>query len=83
MLPIGASHHGLRARTRENNARTEAAIANALTERRMPAFEAVVATAAVAGALAGLFEWANDSDARPISDAVRSALARLEVQPPQ
>ena len=83
-LRIGAGHHGLRARMRENNVRTEAAIAAALTERGVPAFEAVVAAAAVIGALtAALLEWANDPDARPMGDAVMAALALLEIQPPQ
>lgn len=83
-LRIGAGHHGLRARMRENNVRTEAAIAAALTERGVPAFEAVVAAAAVIGALtAALLEWANDPDARPMGDAVKAALALLEIQPPQ
>ena len=63
-LRIGAGHRGLRARMRENSARTEAAIAAALTERGVPGFEAVVAAAAVVGALtAALLEWANDPDA--------------------
>lgn len=83
-LRIGAGHHGLRARMRENNVRTEAAIAAALTERGVPAFEAVVAAAAVIGALtAALLEWANDPHARPMGDAVTAALALLEIQPPQ
>ena len=69
---------------RENNARTEAAIAAALTETGVPAFEAVVAAAAVIGALtAALLEWANDPDAWPMGDAVAAALALLEIQPPQ
>jgi hypothetical protein len=38
-LQIGAGHHGLRARMRENNVRTEAAIASALAERGVPAFQ--------------------------------------------
>jgi AcrR family transcriptional regulator len=83
-LQIGAGHHGLRARMRENNVRTEAAIAAALAERGVPAFQAVVATAAVIGALtAALLEWANDPDAGPMGDAVTAALALLEIQPPQ
>jgi AcrR family transcriptional regulator len=83
-LRIGARHHGLRARMRENNVRTEAAIATALTERGVPAFDAAVAAAAVIGALtAALLEWANDPDARPMGDAVMAALALLEIQPPQ
>ena len=56
---------------RENSVRTEAAIAAALRERGVPAFEAVVAAAAVIGALtAALLEWANDPDAGPMGDAV-------------
>jgi len=83
-LQIGAGHHGLRARMRENTVRTEAAIAAALTERGVPAFQAVVATAAVIGALtAALLEWANDPDAGPMGDAVAAALALLEIQPPR
>jgi AcrR family transcriptional regulator len=83
-LRIGARHHGLRARMRENNARTEAAIATALTESGVPAFEAAVASAAVIGALtAALLEWANDPDAGPMGDAVTAALALLEIQPPK
>ena len=83
-LRIGAAHHGLRARMRENNARTEAAIATALTESGVPAFEAAVASAAVIGALtAALLEWANDPDAGPMGDAVTAALALLEIQPPK
>jgi AcrR family transcriptional regulator len=82
-LQIGAGHHGLRARMRENNVQTEAAIAAALAERGVPAFQAVVATAAVIGALtAALLEWANDPDAGPMGDAVTAALALLEIQPP-
>ena len=62
--------------------RTEAAIAAALTEGGVPAFEAVVAAAAVIGALtAALLEWANDPDAGPMGDAVTAALALLEVRP--
>jgi AcrR family transcriptional regulator len=83
-LRIGAAHHRLRARMRENNARTEAAIATALTESGVPAFEAAVASAAVIGALtAALLEWANDPDAGPMGDAVTAALALLEIQPPK
>jgi len=83
-LRIGAGHRGLRARMRENNARTEAAIAAVLTEEGVPAFEAVVAAAAVIGALtAALLEWANDPDAGPMGDAVTAALALLEIQPPK
>ena len=83
-LRIGAGHRGLRARMRENSARTEAAIATALTERDVPAFEAAVASAAVIGALtAALLEWANDPDARPMDEAVTAALALLEIQPRQ
>ena len=79
-LRIGAGHRGLRARMRENNVRTEAAIAAALTG--VPAFDAVVAAAAVIGALtAALLEWANDPDAGPMGDAVTAALALLEVRP--
>ena len=81
-LRIGAGHRGLRARMRENNVRTEAAIAAALTDAGVPAFEAVVAAAAVIGALtAALLEWANDPDAGPMGDAVTAALALLEVRP--
>ena len=83
-LRIGAGHHGLRARMRENTVRTEAAIAAALTDRGVPAFEAAVATAAVIGALtAALLEWSNDPDAGRMGDAVTAALALLEIQPPQ
>jgi AcrR family transcriptional regulator len=81
-LRIAAGHRGLRARMRENNLRTEAAIAAALTERGVPAFQAVVAAAAVIGALtAALLGWANDPDAAPIGDAVTAALALLEIRP--
>ena len=83
-LRIGAGHRGLRARMRENSVRTEAAIAAALTEGGVPTFEAVVAAAAVIGALtAALLEWANDPDAGPMGDAVTAALALLEVRPPR
>jgi AcrR family transcriptional regulator len=83
-LRIGAGHRGLRARMRENSVRTEAAIATALTERGVPAFQAVVAAAAVIGALtAALLEWANDPDAGPMGDAVTAALALLESRPLQ
>ena len=45
---------------RENNVRTEAAIAAALTEGGVPAFEAVVAAVAVIDTLrAALLEWAT------------------------
>jgi AcrR family transcriptional regulator len=81
-LQIGASHRGLRARMRENSVRTEAAIAAALTERGVPAFQAAVAVAAVIGALtAALLEWARDPDAGPMGDAVTAALALLEIRP--
>jgi AcrR family transcriptional regulator len=81
-LQIGADHRGLRARMRENNQRTEAAIAAALTDMGVPGFEAVVAAGAVIGALtAALLEWANDPDAGPMSDAVTTALALLEIRP--
>ena len=81
-LKIGAGHPGLRARMRENNVRTEAAIAAALTQTGVPAFEAAVAAAAVIGALtAALLEWVNDPDAGPMGDAVTAALALLEVRP--
>ena len=83
-LRIGAGHRGLRARMRENSVRTEAAIATALTERGVPAFEAAVAAAAVIGALtAALLEWANDPDAVPMDDAVTAALALLEIRSPR
>ena len=60
------------------------AAARSLEESGVPTFEAVVATAAVVGALtAALLEWANDPAARPIGDAVTAALTLLEVQPPQ
>ena len=81
-LRIGAGHRGLRARMRENSVRTEAAIADALTERGVPAFQAAVAAAAVIGALtAALLEWANDPDAAPMGEAVTAALALLENRP--
>jgi hypothetical protein len=81
-LRIGAGHRGLRARMRENSVRTEAAIAAALTERGVPAFQAVVAAAAVIGALtAALLEWANEPDAGPMGDTVTAALALLEIRP--
>jgi AcrR family transcriptional regulator len=81
-LRIGAGHHALRARMRENNLRTETAIATALTERGVPAFEAAVASAAVIGALTtALLEWASDPDAGPVGDAVTAALALLEIRP--
>jgi AcrR family transcriptional regulator len=81
-LRIGAGHRGLRARMRENSARTEAAVAAALTEQGVPVFEAVVAAAAVIGALtAALLEWANDPGAGPMGDAIAAALALLEVRP--
>jgi hypothetical protein len=55
-----------------------------MTERGVPAFKAMVATAAVIGVLtAARLEWANYSDARTMGDAVTAALALLEVQPPQ
>jgi AcrR family transcriptional regulator len=80
-LRIGAGHPGLRARMRENNVRTEAAIAATLTTKGVPAFEAAVATAAVIGALtAALLEWANDPDAGPMGDAVTAALELLEIR---
>jgi hypothetical protein len=83
-LQIGAGHRGLRARMRENNQRTEDAIAAALTETGVPAFEAVVAAGAVIGALtAALLEWADDPDAGAMGDAVAAALALLEVRPLQ
>src|SRR5215204_5535843 len=82
-LPVvERGHRGLRARMRENNQRTEAAIAAALTESGVPVFEAVVAAAAVIGALtAALLEWANEPDAGPMGDAVTAALALLEIRP--
>jgi AcrR family transcriptional regulator len=83
-LQIGAGHHGLRARMRENSIRTEAAIATALTESGVPAFEAAVAAAAVIGALtAALLQWANDPDAGPMGEVVTAALALLEIHTPQ
>jgi AcrR family transcriptional regulator len=83
-LRIGAGHRGLRARMRENSVRTEAAIAAALTETGVPAFEAVVAAAAVIGALtAALLEWADDPGAGAMGDAVAAALALLEIRPLQ
>ena len=69
---------------RENSVQTEAAIAAALTETGVPAFEAAVAAAAVIGALtAALLEWANGPDAVPMGDAVTAALALLEIRPPR
>jgi hypothetical protein len=48
----------------------------------VPGFEAVVAAAAVIGALtAALLEWASDPDAGPMGDAVAGALALLEIRP--
>ena len=48
----------------------------------MPPFEAVVAAAAVIGALtAALLEWAMDPEAGPMENAVTAALALLEVRP--
>jgi AcrR family transcriptional regulator len=82
-LRIGGTHPGLRARMRENNQRTEAAIAAALTESGVPVFEAVVAAGAVIGALtAALLEWAKGPDGA-MGDAVAAALALLEVRPLQ
>jgi AcrR family transcriptional regulator len=78
-LRVGAAHPGLRARMRENTAATEAAVVAALTEEGVPRFDAVVAAAAVLGALtAALLEWATDPDAGPLSGAVTGALQVLE-----
>jgi hypothetical protein len=78
-LRIGASHPGLRARMRENNAATEAGIVAALTGGGVPRFEAVVAAAAVLGALtAALLEWAGDPEPGPLGGAVTGALQVLE-----
>jgi hypothetical protein len=64
---------------RENTAATEAAIVAAMTEEGVPRFEAVVAAAAVLGALtAALLEWAADPGPGPLGGAVTGALQVLE-----
>jgi AcrR family transcriptional regulator len=78
-LRVGAGHRGLRARMRENTAATESAIVAALVEKGVPRFEAVVAAAAVLGALtAALLEWAADPDPGPLDRAITGALQVLE-----
>jgi AcrR family transcriptional regulator len=78
-LRVGAAHPGLRARMRENNAATEAAIVAALTQEGVPRFEAVVAAAAVLAALtAALLEWAADPDPGSLGRAITGALQVLE-----
>jgi AcrR family transcriptional regulator len=77
-LTIGAGHAGLRARMRENNSATEAAIVTALTDQGVSRFEASVAAAAAIGALtAALLEWAAHPDEGSMGAAVRSALRLL------
>ena len=77
-LSIGAAHAGLRARMRENNAATEAAIVAALTAQGVSRFEATVAAAAAIGALtAALLEWAAHPGCGSMGEAVRSALRLL------
>jgi hypothetical protein len=59
-----------------------AIVARTLIEGGVSSFGAVVASAAVIGALTdALLEWANDPDAGPIGDAVTAALALLEIRP--
>ena len=77
-LRIGAGHPGLRARMRENNARTEAAIVDALVEDGVRPFDAEVAAAAVLGALtAALLAWATDDAQQTLGGAITAALALL------
>lgn len=77
-LRIGAGHPGLRARMRENNARTEAAIVDALVEDGVPPFDAAVAAAAVLGALtAALLGWATEEGQQTLGEAVTGALRLL------
>jgi AcrR family transcriptional regulator len=81
-LEIGASHPALRARMRENNATTEAAIVDALVADGVGRFEASVAAAAVLGALtAALLQWATSQGPSSLGAAVTGALAVLEPGP--
>lgn len=81
-LQIGATHAGLRARMRENNALTEAGIVAALVGDGVARFEAAVASAAVIGALtAALLEWATAPRPGPLGDAIADALRVLEPVP--
>ena len=78
-LRVGASHPGLRARMRENNAETEAAIVDVLVAGGVARFDAVVAAAAVLGALtAALLEWATGQGPSSLGAAVTGALGVLE-----
>lgn len=82
-LRIGAREPRLRARMRENNARTEAAIVTALTEQGVPRLPAAVATGAVIGALtAALLEWAQGEGVEPLGNHLLSALALLAGRDP-
>ena len=77
-LAIGAVHPGLRARMRENNADTEAAIVDVLVADGVPRFEATVAAAAVLGALtAALLQWATGQGPTSLGAAVAGALSVL------
>lgn len=79
-LRIGAGHAGLRARMREDNHATEAAVVDALVGTGTSRFEAAVAAGAVIGALtAALLEWATTTEPGSLGDAVASALGLLEV----
>lgn len=81
-LRIGAGHPGLRARMREDNARTGAAIVDTLLEDGVPHFDATVATAAVLGALtAALLAWATDEGQQTLGEAVTGALRLLTAGP--
>lgn len=81
-LRIGAAHPGLRARMRENNAETEAAIVDVLAADGVERFDATVAAAAVLGALtAALLAWATDQGPSSLGAAVTDALAVLEPKP--
>lgn len=82
-LQLVAGETTLRARVRENNARTEEAIVAALVAQGIPRFVAAVAAAAAIGALtAALFEWALTAGEGALGDYVRGALDVLATSAP-
>lgn len=82
-LRVTAGEPNLRAKVRENNARTEGAIVGALVAQGTPRFEAVVAAAAVIGALAAaLFAWAEDEGRGRLGDYITGALDVIAARAP-
>ena len=74
-IRLAATHPALRARMRENTARTEQAVVDALTATGVDRLEArVVSAACLGGLMAALMDWATDDGESSLAERIGRAL---------